>query len=150
MRHFQPDLPCMFSDQWSYDGRISHYIGICCIIDQSIKFHGTIVCNSMTYLPRAWRFRSRLVHCGPLYDASMIVSRVRFNNAFRRETVSHHYTFMGDVVTYMEEKQSHHQGWIWSTANMPKSASWTGTPSIKGSTESMRMALLTLSMIGIM
>ena len=28
-------------------------------------------------------------------------------------------------------------------------ASWAGQPSIKGSTESMRMALLTLSLIGI-
>ncbi|KAL8677858.1 MAG: hypothetical protein Q9186_005744 [Xanthomendoza sp. 1 TL-2023] len=32
---------------------------------------------------------------------------------------------------------------------MPQSASWTGTPSIKGSTESIRMALLTFSLVGL-
>ncbi|KAF2086884.1 MFS general substrate transporter [Saccharata proteae CBS 121410] len=32
---------------------------------------------------------------------------------------------------------------------MPQASSWTGTPSIKGSSESMRMALLTASLIGI-
>ena len=31
---------------------------------------------------------------------------------------------------------------------MPQAASWTGTPSIKGSTESMRMVLLTTCLIG--
>ncbi|KAK4690255.1 hypothetical protein P7C71_g6489, partial [Lecanoromycetidae sp. Uapishka_2] len=32
---------------------------------------------------------------------------------------------------------------------MPQAASWAGTPHIKGSTESMRMALLTFSLIGL-
>ncbi|KAL2041407.1 hypothetical protein N7G274_005789 [Stereocaulon virgatum] len=32
---------------------------------------------------------------------------------------------------------------------MPQAASWAGTPSIKGSTESIRMALLTFSLIGL-
>ena len=32
---------------------------------------------------------------------------------------------------------------------MPQTASWIGTPSIKGSTESMRMALLTFSLVGL-
>lgn len=32
---------------------------------------------------------------------------------------------------------------------MEKVAQWTGTPSVKGSTESMRMALLTASLIGL-
>jgi hypothetical protein len=32
---------------------------------------------------------------------------------------------------------------------MPNVAQWTGTPSVKGSTESMRMALLTASLIGL-
>ncbi|KAL8714777.1 MAG: hypothetical protein Q9220_001290 [cf. Caloplaca sp. 1 TL-2023] len=32
---------------------------------------------------------------------------------------------------------------------MPPAASWTGTPSIKGSTESVRMALLTFSLVGL-
>ncbi|KZF25981.1 MFS general substrate transporter [Xylona heveae TC161] len=32
---------------------------------------------------------------------------------------------------------------------MPSTASWSGTPSIKGSSESMRMALLTFSLVGI-
>ncbi|KAL8949211.1 MAG: hypothetical protein Q9222_004661 [Ikaeria aurantiellina] len=32
---------------------------------------------------------------------------------------------------------------------MPQAASWTGTPSIKGSTESVRMALLTFSLVGL-
>ena len=32
---------------------------------------------------------------------------------------------------------------------MPQEASWVGTPSIKGSTESVRMALLTFSLIGL-
>ncbi|CAL8575186.1 hypothetical protein XPA_001126 [Xanthoria parietina] len=33
--------------------------------------------------------------------------------------------------------------------SMPQSSSWTGTPSIKGSTESIRMALLTFSLVGL-
>lgn len=32
---------------------------------------------------------------------------------------------------------------------MPSVAQWAGTPSIKGSSESMRMALLTASLIGL-
>lgn len=32
---------------------------------------------------------------------------------------------------------------------MPQAASWAGTPNIKGSTESIRMALLTLSLVGL-
>ena len=32
---------------------------------------------------------------------------------------------------------------------MPQAASWAGTPSIKGSTESVRMALLTFSLVGL-
>ncbi|KAL8632344.1 hypothetical protein Q9189_001916 [Teloschistes chrysophthalmus] len=32
---------------------------------------------------------------------------------------------------------------------MPQAASWAGTPSIKGSTESVRMALLTYSLVGL-
>ena len=32
---------------------------------------------------------------------------------------------------------------------MPHEASWAGSPSIKGSTESIRMALLTFSLIGL-
>ena len=32
---------------------------------------------------------------------------------------------------------------------MPQAASWAGSPSIKGSTESIRMALLTFSLIGL-
>ena len=32
---------------------------------------------------------------------------------------------------------------------MPQIASWAGTPSIKGSTESVRMALLTTSLVGL-
>ena len=32
---------------------------------------------------------------------------------------------------------------------MPQAASWVGTPSIKGKTESIRMALLTFSLIGL-
>jgi hypothetical protein len=32
---------------------------------------------------------------------------------------------------------------------MPSVAQWTGSPSIKGSSESMRMALLTASLVGL-
>lgn len=32
---------------------------------------------------------------------------------------------------------------------MPQAASWAGTPHVKGSSESMRMALLTFSLIGL-
>lgn len=32
---------------------------------------------------------------------------------------------------------------------MPSVAQWAGTPSVKGSSESMRMALLTASLIGL-
>ena len=32
---------------------------------------------------------------------------------------------------------------------MPQAASWAGTPSIKGSTESIRMAFLTFSLVGL-
>lgn len=32
---------------------------------------------------------------------------------------------------------------------MPSIAQWAGTPSVKGSSESMRMALLTASLIGL-
>jgi solute carrier family 45 protein 1/2/4 len=32
---------------------------------------------------------------------------------------------------------------------MPSVAQWQGTPSVKGSTESIRMALLTASLIGL-
>jgi solute carrier family 45 protein 1/2/4 len=32
---------------------------------------------------------------------------------------------------------------------MPSNAQWVGTPKVKGSSESMRMALLTASLIGL-
>jgi hypothetical protein len=40
------------------------------------------------------------------------------------------------------------EGKLGSSYAMPQAASWMGSPSIKGRTESMRMALLTFSLVG--
>ena len=44
---------------------------------------------------------------------------------------------------------SRHDKGVLKIKKMPQAARWVGSPSIKGKTESMRMALLTFSLLGL-